>query len=244
MQSLKYLLKNLLRTFGYDLSSYPGNTGRLDYHLIKLFNLLNINCVFDIGACVGGYGAFLRNIGYKGVIISFEPIVENFKVLFKVSAKDPNWHVHCLALGNEDCTMPINVTKAGDFSSFLSPNNYCWIRFESGTVIDRVEEVNVKRLDSVFEDCITTIKDARVFLKIDTQGYDLKVLEGAKNSLNNILALQSEVSVKPIYENTIGYLEAIHIMNHMGFELTGLFPLTRDRLLQVIEFDCVMVKTS
>ena len=100
----------------------------------------------------------------------------------------------------------------------------------------------MKSLDSIFEKCTATINDPRIFLKMDTQGYDLKVLAGASKHIDQILGLQSEVAVIETYDGMKKYLESIPKMNQMGFELTGLFPVGRDKKLRVIEFDCVMVR--
>jgi hypothetical protein len=80
-------------------------------------------------------------------------------------------------------------------------------------------------------------------LKIDTQGYDLKVLEGAAGRLDFIEALQSEISFRRIYDGMPNFEESIEKMAQMGFELTGLFPVMRDERLRIIEMDCVMVKS-
>ena len=82
-----------------------------------------------------------------------------------------------------------------------------------------------------------------IFLKLDTQGFDLNVLDGVGAHAGRILALQSEIAVKPIYDGMTGYMHAIAAMNGRGFELTGLFPVLRDRQLRIVEFDCVMVRS-
>jgi hypothetical protein len=82
-----------------------------------------------------------------------------------------------------------------------------------------------------------------VCLKLDTQGYDRTVLDGARSALRGILTLQLELSVQPIYKDVPTYLEVIPQLNSMGFELSGLFPVALDRNLKVIELDAVMVRT-
>ncbi len=108
----------------------------------------------------------------------------------------------------------------------------------------RVVEVELRRLDSVLDSLTMDIPQPNIYLKIDTQGYDLNVLDGATRVLDRVLAFQAEVSVKPVYEATPNYLEAIAAMSDLGYELTGLFPVARDNALRVVEFDCVMVRGS
>jgi hypothetical protein len=104
--------------------------------------------------------------------------------------------------------------------------------------------VPVKRLGDVFGECTGRIEGPRVYLKLDTQGYDLKVLEGSTECLDHIFALQAELSVKPIYDGMPSYLEALSTLTQLGFEMSGVYPVNRDEQLRVIELDCVMVRAA
>lgn len=216
----------------------------LGSHLLTVFAQLNVNCVLDVGANVGQYGRFLRNIGYRGEIVSFEPVPANFAILEKRCANDAKWRALRLALGHETGTLPINVTRITQFSSFLSPTRYSHEQFDGLSDVDRTEMVEMVRLESVFDACTSHISDPRVFLKLDTQGYDLNVLNGAGGCLPRIVALQSELSVKPLYEGMTNYAAAMSCMSRMGFELTAVFPVVREHHLQIVEFDTIMVAPS
>jgi len=197
--------------------------------------------VLDVGAHVGQYGRFLRNIGYTGHIVSFEPVSANFARLERQSAGDPKWQALQIALGDEEGTVPINVARVTQFTSFLSPSHYSLAQFSGFSDVDRVEMVERKRLDSVFTKVLGSLGEPRVFLKLDTQGHDLNVVEGTGACLPYIRGLQSELSVKPLYEGITGYLSAMSSLNKKGFEVTGMFPVTRDPQRRIMEFDCVMI---
>jgi hypothetical protein len=79
---------------------------------------------------------------------------------------------------------------------------------------------------------------------MDTQGYDLEVLEGATGCLSSVLGLQSEIALKPIYEGMPDYLTALAKYNSLGFGITSTVPVSRDKDMTVIEFDCLMVRRS
>ncbi len=239
---LKDLVRKGATLVGCGIGRLPGFEV-LGTHLAMLFARLKINCVLDVGAHVGQYGRFLRNIGYSGHIVSFEPIRANFAVLEERSAKDEKWIARRLALGSDDRMVPINVAHITTFSSFLPRSGYSENQFGELSGTSRTEMVEMHRLDSVFEECIGPVKDPRVFLKLDTQGYDLKILEGCGRRLEQVLALQSELAVKPLYEGMTQYLDAMSYMNERGFELTGLFPVLRDEHLRIMELDCVMIRT-
>src|SRR5262249_54860745 len=101
--------------------------------------------------------------------------------------------------------------------------------------------VPIEQLQNLYPDAVAGIEHPRVFLKMDTQGYDMHVLEGAGETLANVVALQAEVSVIPIYHGMHSMVESIAYYNALGFECTNLFPVTFDADdLGVIEYDCVM----
>ena len=68
---LKDLMRKGATLVGCGIGRLPGFEV-LGTHLAMLFARLKINCVLDVGAHVGQYGRFLRNIGYSGHIVSFE----------------------------------------------------------------------------------------------------------------------------------------------------------------------------
>jgi len=238
---LKELVRKGATLVGCRIGRLP-SVELLSAHLASVFARLEVNCVLDVGAHVGQYGRFLRNIGYRGSIVSFEPVLANFAVLEQRRAGDKRWSCHRVALGRRQGTLPINVTSVTQFSSFLVPNRYSLEQFGGFSEVDRVETVPMRRLDSILDDLVADIPDPRIFLKLDTQGYDLEVLGGAGERIERILGLQSEMSVKPIYEGMTGYVDALSSIGAMGFELTGVFPVVRDAELRIVEFDSVMVR--
>lgn len=227
--------------FGYELRSIKKHHPTLASHLGALFNLLQIEAVLDIGANKGQYGRMLRKIGYRGQIFSFEPVRSSFQELITASASDENWHVFNYALGAESVTMDIHVMDASELSSLLTPND-CGKRLYADKIpIRGTETVLVKRLDDVLPQILGDNKYSRLFLKMDTQGYDLNVLRGAAKVLENTVALQSEISVTPLYEGMPDYIESLSMFRTAGFELTGLYPISRvPESLILIEMDCVM----
>lgn len=227
--------------FGYELSSIRKHHPTLESHLQILFNLLKIDAVLDVGGNKGQYGNMLRKMGYRGAIYSFEPVQSCFQELMAVSAADAAWQVFNYALGAETATMDINVMVASEFSSLLQPNAYAKDLYAQKIPIKNTETIVVKRLDDIFASLIGDNKYNGLFLKMDTQGYDLKVLAGAAQTLNSVVALQSEISVAPLYEGMPDYIESLSAFRKAGFELTGLYPVSRDsNSLQLIELDCVM----
>jgi FkbM family methyltransferase len=242
------MLEDLVRNAATAAGLYVGKLplpNSIEQHLKILFARLGINCVLDVGAHYGEYAGRLREHGFAGHIVSFEPMAESYAILVGQRAHDPMWRGHKMALGAEGGSRDINILSGTDMNSFLMPNAYGHQRFASSTEVQRTEAVAVARLDEILPDLVKHVPSPRIFMKLDTQGFDLKVLEGAAGVLDQIAAIQTEVSVKSLYEGTLSFPETIARLNAMGFELTGLFPVSRDLdALRLVEIDCVLLRAA
>lgn len=199
-----------------------------------------IDLVLDVGANVGQFAQMLRSF-YTGTILSFEPVVSVFENLQKAASSDPDWHVYNCALGSREGEQSINVSESTVFSSLLSSNEYCSQHFGAHAVGTRAESVSVRRADALLEEISPKIQGARVFLKMDTQGYDTAVFEGLGTALAHVVLLQSEVSLIPIYTGMPHWTESIATYEKNGFGVVGMFPVSRDSS-RVVEYDCLLVK--
>jgi FkbM family methyltransferase len=202
--------------------------------------------VFDVGANEGQYGTLLRDrAGYRGAIVSLEPVAEQAERLRASAAEDRDWVVRQVALGAEPGHLPMNVTRRGDFSSLLVPDNSRVRAFVEENQVVRTEQVEVTTFDALLAQVRAEGVAARnVYLKLDTQGYDLEILKGAGQSLAAVRALQMEMSVQPIYHGMPDYRAAIDRIEELGFALSGVFPVTLDRQMRLIEFDCILVRDA
>lgn len=176
----------------------------------------HINVVLDVGANRGFYSEHLRELGYKGLILAFEPVRECFEELARRAASDPDWRVFNCALGEKPGTIDFNVVKVGDgelvLSSALTPK------------MDLPTTKTVVPVRTVKDVLATEVKISapRVFLKMDTQGYDLNVFQGAENT-PEIKLLLSEVSATESYENMPLYPEVMTAYADAGFSLLDVY---------------------
>ncbi|RNL84635.1 FkbM family methyltransferase [Halostreptopolyspora alba] len=212
-------------------------------HVAALLRHHQVNCVFDVGANIGQYGRRLRQHGYRGRIVSFEPVSATAEKLRRVAEDDPEWWVYPYALGREERVDTINVVY-GSMSSILDPTmfgNERYKRFRN----TRPEEIDVRRLDSLMDEALKGIDEPRPYLKLDTQGYDLEAFAGAGVWKSEFVGLQSEVALMRIYEGMPRMTEAIETYEAEGFEITGMYPVTREETTgRVLEFDCVMTRAD
>ena len=237
MQSIKRLIKSSLRSRGYYLSVLPGfqnlSPDPLCYHGIEL--------LIDVGANIGQFAQESRDKGYVGKIVSFEPLPDAHAVVSDKARDDPAWFVHeRSALGSQSGTASINVSE-NSFSSSLLPASAELIAAAPGAAyVDRVE-TPVVTLDSVFDRYRTN--NEKTFLKIDTQGFEWEVLQGALTALPHIFGARIELSILPLYEGQKLYLEIMNFMDAAGFTLNGIIPVFGEVSTgQLLQFDAVYIR--
>ena len=213
-------------------------------HLGDVLRRYRVDCVIDVGANKGQYVRMLRRAGYQGRVISFEPVPEMFDQLAAAAADDDLWDVHQVALGREDGELQMNVVP-GTLSSLLAPTAFGSARYERLQEATTVP-VPVRRLDEMLPE-ITPAEGgpSRMLLKFDTQGFDLEAFAGASGILDKVVALQSEVALMTIYEHMPRMQESLSTYEAAGFEVTGLYPVSREaRTGRVLEYDCMMVRAD
>ena len=231
------------RSLGYDIVPLREMKERdFALHLRELLKRLEIDCVLDVGANVGQYHDFLRNkVLYDGPIVSFEPVGRHVELLRQRARADSDWHIEGYALGAREGALPINVMASDQFSSFLQPDNSRTRAYDGLNEPTHVETVTVHTLDVVLPTLRERLNFDRPYLKLDTQGFDMEVLQGGRDSLADVCGLQTEASVIGIYKGMPGYMDAIRYLDERGFDVTGFYPVSRDPSLRLIEFDCVML---
>ena len=200
-----------------------------------------VDCVVDAGANTGQYARSLRRAGYRGRIISFEPVRAAYDQLARSARDDPEWVVRHEGLGSSDDTATIH-TMDGTMSSLLEASEFgrSWSEGLQGM---GAEQVVVRRLDSVLPGLLGDLPEGRVLLKMDTQGYDLEAFAGASGVIDRVVALQTELACVPIYEGMTRLPAQIRIFEEAGFESAGMFPVSFDKdSVRVIEYDAVMVR--
>jgi FkbM family methyltransferase len=210
-------------------------------HLAELFARIRPECVLDVGANAGQYGERLREHGYRGWIVSFEPVRAVFEDLAERAARDERWRVLNFALGAAHERRRIGVANVSQLSSFRQANAYALSEFPGESEVTRAEEVEIRTLDECWLEALSGLPQERVYLKLDTQGWDLEVLKGAGASVGKLVGLQLEASVLPIYDQLPTFTETIDTVRRLGFDLTGIYAVSEDSLSRLIEVDCVFI---
>jgi len=231
------VLRRAMRFLGRERAAAPP-ADSLEGHLRALFAALAVDCVLDVGANDGQYARMLRRIGYRGHIVSFEPVPASVRVLRSRAARDGRWTVLPYALGAADGEGMIHVARESQLSSLLPVNDFGARTFPGLSDTVAREPVRVRRLDAVFGE-LPGVAGGQVFLKTDTQGSDLAVLGGAAGCLERISGLQVELSLRPVYTGAPDFARSVRAIRDAGFEPTGLFPVAPSPSRPLIDVDCV-----
>lgn len=231
--NVRALLKRLVRKTGFDVVRYNARSSPVARRL-RLFQQYGIDLVFDVGANTGGYALDLRSTGYRGRIVSFEPLSSAFAQLEARAGRDPKWEVVQAGLGREPGRKTIHVARNSESSSFLEMRPRHVEAYPQAAYVG-AEDVVIDRLDDVFPRYYR--RGEQVYLKIDTQGYERHVLYGAQASLPSITGVQLEMSLVPLYEGEPRLVDLVTYLEERGFALMSLEPVIEDpttgQLLQV-----------
>jgi len=228
----------MLASFGLNLRRYDPT-----HDLAELLRLYKVETIFDIGANVGASGRYFRNLGFEGKIVSFEPVAQYYEMLTREASSDPLWSCENVAVADADGEHEINVSGgAGVASSFLKKTGTTW---ETAPELEYVGRERVR---------VTTVDRAalehyphgdRLFLKLDVQGYERKVLEGAVQSLPRVIGVRVEMAVSQCYEDEPSLSEMISYLHELGFRLCALDEAWSDpRTREVFQVDGVFFRVT
>ena len=216
----------------------------METHLVRLLQLHKPDCIFDVGAHDGGFGRMIRSLGYKGWIVSFEPMRGPALALRRSAEVDEKWMVEEYALGAVVGKAEFHQMAGDVFSSFLLPDENQPAKYrDSNTVVSSII-VPVKTVDAVWSELKERLSVSRLMLKMDTQGFDLDVFAGAAASLADIGILMSEMSCISIYAGAPSLQESLTAFAAAGFRPAFMAPISFTSQLEAIELDGVFVRPS
>jgi FkbM family methyltransferase len=241
-ETLERWIRDLAARCGLDIKRlHPERTpeGRLAAMLASQ----RIDLVLDVGANTGQFALALRAGGYRGRILSFEPLSAAHRELERVSGDDSKWAIAPrVAIGERETEIELHVAGNTYSSSILDMLDSHARAAPDSTYIG-VERVRMARLDALALPELASIDAA--FLKIDTQGFEDRVLDGAPNVLARCRGVQLELSLVPLYAGQALHDELIARLRKDGFELWGMWPglyaPDSGRMLQV---DAVLFRGS
>ena len=210
------LLKNLIRRCGFELSTFrPENV-----HVCRMRKLLdefNIQSLLDVGANTGQYYSYARNdLQFSGRIFSFEPLSKAFEVLQNNLQGDEMAFALNFGILNKNCTLELNISQNSQSSSFLDLNMQQKYHSNVAKYVSK-EVVRTITIDSFLDS--HPLSTGNIFLKIDVQGTELKVLEGLSRHIDRVKLIQVECSFSPLYDGEPSIVDFMEYFNSIGFTL-------------------------
>lgn len=237
---MKRIIRNMMQYFGFEIRRYSVEKSD-KARLAAMLHEHDIDVVLDVGANVGLYGELLRDCGYKGRIVAFEPLSDAHKKLLKRASSDVLWDVAPRgAIGDKDGELEINIASNSTSSSLL-PMLGSHVDAAPHSKYLSVEKTPVRTLDSVVQKYLQ--QDSKLFLKIDTQGYESQVLNGAVDTINKATGVQLEISLVPLYDGQDLYFEMIDRMKSFGFVIWGISTvLINTRTGRLLQIDAIFFR--
>ncbi len=218
-QSNKSRIRAVTRRLGYDVQRF--RTSEFE-HLQSLLTRHGIDYLIDVGANEGQYAQKMRATGFSGPVVSFEPGKDAFSRLQAHSCHDRSWTVRKLALGAASGVADLNLSGNSVSSSLLAmEDRHAAAAPESSYV--GVEQVAISTLDAEVGEA-----GSRLWLKVDVQGGELSVLEGASQTLTRVSVVELELSLVPLYVGQPTMTSLVDYLSQRGFTLVALVPGLQD----------------
>jgi FkbM family methyltransferase len=233
-ESLLHRARLALRMLGLDISRFPDPKSGPSRRAL-LLEQHGVETVLDIGAATGLYGAELRRHGYRGRILSIEPLPQSFEQLSSRAARDPRWSVLPLAVGAEPGHATLHVAANADSSSLLPMlDSHREAAPESAYI--GTQTVEVTTLAAILDQHCPDA--ASVFIKLDTQGSEMQILDAAP--LGRVIGIQLELSLVALYEQATLFTDALQQLRDRGFHLASVEPgFHHPRTGQLLQMDGV-----
>ena len=235
---IKDFLDLVTHPFGLNVERYFGNKLGLG-QIHEVFKRQGINMLLDVGANTGQYAMSMFKLGYKGTIISFEPLKDAYDILKANQAKYSNWRVYQRAAIGDYCgeTM-INISENSCSSSILPISETHSKVVPAAKYVGKLE-TPIFTLDFILSDIVASTD--KICLKIDTQGFEDKVLSGAVESLKNITLIQLELSIIQLYDGSKTIEWMLPYLKELGFEGSIYLGLARHSFATKLKLDGIPV---
>ena len=158
-------------------------------------------------------------MGFRGKIVSFEPVAHLYAQLSARAQRDPLWHAEALALGPAEGHRIIYVSGGhSGASSLLEMTDNVASNAPDQRVV-HPEEVRTTTLDKMLY--MHTRPESRCFLKVDVQGSEKGVLEGGLELLDRVIGMKIEMSLVENYTGETLLGEMLPFLYELGFKAAG-----------------------
>ncbi len=203
-------IKRLLNRFGYDIKKHHPT-------LETTIRPLGISTIIDVGANIGHYAKGMRALFPDAAIYSFEPLESCYAKLQETMKGDKNFTAFNVALGDAKGETMIEHSSFHPSSSLLKMSDLHKKLYPKSK--DSVKEtIRIDRLDDAL--AAADLKKG-IFVKMDVQGFEDKVIIGGKETLKKASAVLIESSFVSLYEKQPLFDDIYQLMRELGFSYYG-----------------------
>jgi FkbM family methyltransferase len=238
----------LLHRAGIDIIGWPHRPekGAVDWGLAEVLRSREINCVIDVGGNVGNFARRLRELGYTGRIVSFEPSPTVLPVIQAAAERDPEWTVRPVGLSSRPGQAELQLHKWAELDSMLEalPGVVDQIPLMEGT---GSATITLSTLAAELPGVTDGIAEPRILLKSDTQGYEAEVLRGAGDDglPPSVLAVLVELVAQPMYEGQPAMTAVMDMIMADGLSPVAFEPwFPSPDGLRMVEMDALFMRPA
>jgi FkbM family methyltransferase len=229
LQRAQHEAKMLVHRAGFDVTR-----DTFKHRFVYQMKQHGVDTVLDVGANTGQFGRLLRQSGFHGRVHSVEPLRSAYERLASAAGRDDLWTVQRAAVSGEPGTLTMNVAGNSVSSSVLPMLERHAVAAPDAQYVGQ-EQVRATTVDEIVD--AQRLAPERTLLKIDVQGYEKAVLDGAVETLPLLRGVRTEMSLVALYDGQVLMPEIVDYLGRVGFELWLLEPGFSDpqtrRLLQL-----------
>ena len=240
------LISNLFKKFGIKLTRNNDIFEDIQSNFLNKKDLV----ILDIGAYRGNSLFAFKEIFPSSFIYSFEPSIDNYLKLKENSKQLTKYKIFNLGVSNTDDIKKFNNNSWSETSSFIDLNqhgskNFYDKRFK---YLGINETKKVSFVESITID--TFLDRENIFnvdiLKIDTQGHEKSVLQGANKSLKEgkINSIMVEIILDDYYENQLNISDIENLIIGEGFYLYGIYDMIKMPNRRINQLDLLYLKKT
>lgn len=215
----------------------------VDFKDQKKIIVKNQPLIFDVGASVGQSTEKYLFYFPNSMIHSFEPIPKVYKEYVNKFSNYKNINANNFALSDKNGTADFYVNDCHYTSSMLKPVPFSKRFSHENDIQFQLESKMSIKTVTLDRYCNNSAIDFIDILKIDTQGSELSVLEGARKMLNNhsINLIFAEVEFIALYEQQPLFYDIRRWLNEKGYFLNNLYNLNVNKSMQLESADALFV---
>ncbi len=203
------------------------------------FKSLKVDTVLDIGANTGQFTKTISVLLPSAKIYAFEPLPGCFKSLQQFANLHKNITVFNTGIGDLSGECSFEQSAFSPSSSFLKMNDTHKKAFPH-TQDSNIVKVKISKLDDITESLDLGIS---LFIKIDVQGYEDKVLEGGERTIKRAKIIIVETSFVSLYESQPLFDDIYCKLRDWGFSYVGMIDQACDpNTDQILQGDAIFIR--